>query len=310
VPLLEALDGFAQRARRAAARRVLERLAQSLRAGSALSEAMEREFASFPLVYRASVRAGEASGSLGTLLRRLVAHIEWQQEVRATILKALVYPAFLVLALVGLVTLLLTFLIPRIATMYPGGRDALPWPTQVVLIGSDQLRAAAPWLAGIVVLCVCAWFVLRRERRFVEVQDGILLRVPGAGVAATLQAAGCEIGQVIRIAADGCGNAAMAASFRRVGDSIQRGNTMTKGLEDERLTDPFLVQIVAVGESAGDLDGCLERLSTWYDQDVPRRVKRFMALFEPTMLLVSAAIVGFLILAALMPVFGLYESMS
>jgi len=323
VPLLDALDGFARRSRRHEARLVLERIAQALRAGAPLSEAMERESATFPLVYRASIRAGEASGSLGALLLRLVAHIEWQQEVRSTVRKALVYPAFLGVALLGLVVLMLTFLIPRVASMYPDGRDGLPLPTRIVMSVSDHVRSAAPWVAVALVAAVIAWFSLRKRARFQVTVHRALLRIPGigvilhqvatarfSGVAATLQAAGCEIGQVIRIAADGCGNAALAASFRRVGDSILRGETLSKGLEAEPLADPLLVQVVAVGESAGDLDGCLARLATWYDQDVPRRVRRFLGVFEPALLLASAVVVGFLLLAALMPIFNLYDKLQ
>ncbi len=323
VPLLEAIDGFARRSRRREARLVLERIAQGLRAGAPLSEAMERESATFPVVYRASIRAGEASGSLGSLLLRLVAHIEWQQDVRAMVRKALVYPAFLGVALLGLVVLMLTFLIPRVASMYPDGRDGLPMPTKIVMGISDHVRSAAPWAAAFFVVAVVAWFFLRKQPRFQVVLHAGLLRIPGigtilhqvatarfAGVAATLQAAGCEIGQVIRIAADGCGNAALAASFRRVGESIQRGETLSKGLDAEPLADPLLVQVVAVGESSGALDGCLARLAAWYDQDVPRRVRKFLAVFEPALLLASAAVVGFLLIAALLPIFNLYDKLQ
>lgn len=323
VPLLEALEGIAKRATRQEYRRVLERLVLSLRSGLSLSEAMERESESFPVIYRASIRAGEASGSLPKLLRKLASYIEWQDEVRGTVRKALIYPAFLALALLGLVVLMLTFLIPRVVGLMPGGREQLPLPTRLVLTVSDLVLAGAPYAIGLAVTLAIAAYAMRRNQRWIEFVDRTLLRIPALGsmlhqvatsrfaaVASTLQAAGCEIRQVIAIGADSCGNAALAASFRRAGEAVQRGKTLTEGLERERLTDPLLLQLVAVGESAGDLDGCLQRLSAWYDQELPRRVKRFLAVLEPSLILVSALVVGFLLLAALLPIFKLYESLA
>lgn len=323
VPLLEALDGLARRSLRPDAKRVIERLGRALRAGAPLSEAMGREPRSFPLVYRASVQAGEASGSLAPLLVRLGQHMEWQEGVRATARQALIYPAFLGLALVGLVVLMLTFLIPRLASLYPGGRADLPVPTQIVLGLSDQVQALAPLLGVLAVAGGVAFVVLRRRRAFQVRFDRLLLRIPLLGsvlhqvatsrfasVASTLQAAGCDIRQVIEIAATSCGNAAIGASLERVGAAAQRGSSLTEGLSREPLADPLLAQLVAVGESSGDLDGCLARLATWYDQDVPRRVKRFLAVLEPALLLVSAVIVGFLLLATLLPIFKLYDTLG
>lgn len=323
VPLLEALDGLARRSLRPDAQRVIERLAQALRGGASLSDAMEREPRSFPIVYRASVEAGEASGSLAPLLVRLAEHMEWQQGVRSTARQALIYPAFLGLALLGLVVLMLTFLIPRLSSLYPGGRADLPVPTQIVLGLSDQVQAFAPLLGAGAVLLAVAFVFLRRRRSFQVRFDRLLLRVPVLGsvlhqvatsrfasVASTLQAAGCDIKKVIEIAATSCGNAAIGASLERVGAAAQRGSSLTEGLSREPLADPLLVQLVAVGESSGDLDGCLARLASWYDQDVPRRVKRFLAVLEPALLLVSAVIVGFLLLATLLPIFKLYDTLG
>lgn len=323
VPLLESLDGLSQRSVRPEAQRVIERLTRALRAGASLSEAMEREPRSFPIVYRASVQAGEASGSLAPLLVRLAEHMEWQQGVRGTARQALIYPAFLGFALLGLVVLMLTFLIPRLASLYPGGRADLPVPTQIVLGLSDQVQALAPLLGGVFVVLVVVFLALRRRRSFQERFDRLLLRIPMLGsvmhqvatsrfasVASTLQAAGCDIKRVIEIAAASCGNAAIGASLERVGKAAQRGSSLSEGLKQESLADPLLVQLVAVGEASGDLDGCLARLASWYDQDVPRRVKRLLSVLEPGLLIVSALIVGFLLLATLLPIFKLYETLG
>jgi len=322
VPLLEALEGLARRSAREESRVVIERLGRALRGGVSLFEALEKEPLTFPPLYIHSIRAAEASGALAPLLLRLSKHLEWQQGVRGTVRQALIYPAFLGAALMGLVTLMLTFLIPRLAALYPGGRGDLPVPTQIVMGVSDVVRGFAPWLAVLFVAAVVALLFLRRVPRFVQATHRVLLAVPAIGpvvhqvatsrfaaIAATLQSAGCEIRLVIDIAAASCGNAALGAALRRVGQSAQRGSTLHEGLSKEPLVDPLLTQLVAVGEATGNLDGCLARLAAWYDEEVPRQVKRFIALLEPTLLLISAVVVGFLLLAALLPIFKLYETL-
>ncbi len=322
VPLLEALEAIARRSPRAGVRRVIERVLAGLREGASLSEAMDVEAASFPASFRAAVRAGEASGALGTVLERVARNLEWQASVRSTARQALIYPAILGLALVGLVVLMLTFLVPKLAAIYPGGSEDLPMPTQVVVGLSELLRAWWPAFVLPIGALVLGLPVLLRRPRIAEALDRFLLSLPGLGgvqrqistarfasTAATLQSAGCDIAQVLSIAGETCGNRAMGAVFARTAKSAQQGHTLTEGLEGEPLADPLLVQLVAVGESAGDLDGCLARLAAWYDEEVPRRVKRFLAFLEPTLLLLSALTVGFLLLAALLPVFRLYDAL-
>src|SRR5690606_31773401 len=126
VPLLQALQGMAKRAPSEQGRALLEEVTLGLEHGQSLSEALEAHPRCFPLVYRASVRAGEASGSLEHVLKRLARHLEWNRAMRATTLQALTYPAFLGFAIVALVVALLTFVLPRILKLYPGGAQDLP----------------------------------------------------------------------------------------------------------------------------------------------------------------------------------------
>ena len=323
VPLVEGLDGIAQRLTRPEARKVVEGLAVGLRDGQRLSEAMERHARSFPFIYRASVRAAEASGALDKVLDRLARYLEWSRTMRATTIQALIYPAILAHALVGLVALLLYFVLPRLVKLFPGGRDSLPTQTRIVLGASDLLREN--WIVvlllvvGSVVAAVSAWRSTPWRRRL----HGTLLRVPRlgqvvgqiatsrfAGTAATLQAAGCDVFTTLTVAADSCGNEALRQSFGEVAHAVRRGSTLTQAFERQPLIDPLLTQLVAVGERSGSLDACLERLVAYYDEEIPRRVRRFLALLEPALLLGAGGVVAFILLAALLPVFRLYETLG
>lgn len=323
VHIVQGLEGIGRRLARPASRLVAEDIVRSLRAGSMLSDALDRHPRSFPEVYRASVRAGEASGALDRVLLRLAKHMEWSRGIKATAVQALIYPAILVFALVGLVGVLLYFVLPRVMTLFPGGRDQLPRETQIVMAASQFTVDHIGWILLAAAALVASFVAARKHSPAREVMDQALMRIPKFGrvcqqlavsrfasTASVLQQAGCDVFTVINVSGSTCGNAAMGAAFGRVSERVRRGQTITQGLEHEACMDPMLVQMVAVGESTGELDRCLERLSSYYDDDIPRTVKRFLALLEPTMLLGAGVLVGVILLAALAPIFKLYESIG
>lgn len=321
VPLLEGLEGIRARVPSRRVRRLLEELSTALAAGQPLSAILERYPRAFPPVYRASVVAGEASGALDKVLVRMAAHLEWGRGMRATTFQALVYPTLLACALAGLVAILLFFLLPRVVTLFPAGSADLPGQTRFVLGVSRVLREnALPFAGASLVLGVAGVLGLRRERGK-ALRDRVLLSLPLLGpvaralatskfasTAATLQAAGCEIFTVLGVAARACGNRAMGAAFTRAEEGVRRGQPLSQALAEEELVDPLLVQLVAVGERSGDLDGCLERVAAHYDVEIPRSVKRMLSLLEPGLLLGAGVIVAFILLAALLPMFQLMES--
>ncbi len=113
----------------------------------------------------------------------------------------------------------------------------------------------------------------------------------------------------IRKQYSGLGQRILERAFERAAESVRRGSTITEGLDREPEIDPLLRQMVGVGEKSGELDACLARLVRYYDDEIPRSVKRFLTLLEPTLLVMAGCIVAFILLAALLPIFELYEKM-
>ncbi len=322
VRIVEALEGIRRRIGSADAQALCGELVVALRAGQPLSEALDLHPGTFPEVYRASIRAGEASGALDIVLNRLAKHLEWSRTMRATTIHALIYPCMLVFALTVLILVLLNFVIPRIVTMFPGGRADLPLETRAVLAVSDFLSGNALWL-GIGLLCASVGLALAlKHPRGRERLGAVALRLPKFGkllrqlatsrfaaTCSTLHQAGCEVFGMLSIAGATCGNASLARAFGRSAEGIRRGLTITQALEREPQVDSLLVQMVAVGEETGTLDTSLSKLVEYYDEEIPRIVKQFLALFEPVMLMVAGVVVGGILLAALMPIFSLYENL-
>jgi len=322
VPLVEGLASIGARLDREESRLLVGEMVAGLRAGDSLSDVMNRYPGAFPAVYRASVVAGEAAGSLDTVLMRLAKYLEWSQGMRATATQALIYPCMLMTSIFGLILVLLYYVLPRILKLFPGGRDALPFETKIVLFTSDFLidNAVVLLVLGVVAGIAAVAFVRTPKGRVLL--HGSLMRIPKLGkvmrqiatsrfasTASILQSAGCDVFTVLNTAGNTCGNAAMTACFERTAEWVRRGATITEGLEREPQVDPLLKQMVAVGEKSGELDSCLDRLVAYYDDEVPRSVKKFLTVLEPTLLLGAGAIVAFILLAALMPIFKMYETM-
>ncbi|MBL8857227.1 MAG: type II secretion system F family protein [Planctomycetes bacterium] len=322
VPIVEGMRSIGSRLENSESRELVSEMVAGLQAGESLSEVMERHPRAFPPVYRSSVVAGEAAGSLDSVLERLAKYLEWAQGMRATAVQALIYPCILMSAIFGLILVLLYYVLPRIIGMFPGGRESLPAQTRFVLGASDFLRENVFVLAVAAIFVACAWTTWVRTPQGLARFHGVLLKIPRLGkvqrqiatsrfasTASILQAAGCDVFTVLGVAGHACGNKAMEQAFERAAESVRRGTTISEGLDREPEIDPLLRQMVGVGEKSGELDQCLDRLVRYYDDEIPRSVKRFLTVLEPALLVVAACIVAFILLAALMPIFELYEKM-
>lgn len=323
VPLVGSLRHLGKRMTSARARVVVAEILRDIEAGRSFGEALDAQERSFPLAYRAAVVAGEHSMELPSVLRRQAKQLEWIKAVRGQITQALIYPALLACALAGLVTILLTFLLPRLVKLMPGGVDAMPAQTRAVMQASDFVRAHGVSIAaGLALAAGGAWLALRVPRVRV-LGSGLLLRLPRLGsvlqmiatarfasTASLLHNAGCEAVRTLDLGARSCGNAALEDALGRVAESVRRGNGITESLEREPVVDPFLIQLVAVGEASGDLGDCLEQVAEAYDEEVPRQVRWALALIEPGILIVGGGIVAFLLSATILPIFSVYENLG
>lgn len=320
VPIVDGMRQLGGRMRSPESRQVVADVVRELEAGASLSQAMASRPRSFPEIYRASVEAGEASGAMPTVLQRLADHMEWTRSIRQTMTQALVYPAVLGVAIVGLVVTLVTFLIPRIVKMFPGSEDELPTQTAQILALSRFITGNWQVIVGLIVVAAAAFTAWVRSEGGRVRFAAFLMRLPRvgevvrmfatakfAGTAGTLQNAGCQIGDVIELGGAACGNARMRKSFHEANERIQRGSSISEALSVDPRMDPLLLQMVSVGESAGDLGGCLDKLGKHYDRELPRLVKWMLSFLEPALLLVGGVVVAYSLFAALLPLLDMYD---
>ncbi|MGH2372164.1 MAG: type II secretion system F family protein [bacterium] len=299
-------------------RQVIAAVRQDLEAGKPFSHALERHPAVFSTFYAGMVRSGEVAGTLDVALSRLAELLEREEVLRQRWRAMLIYPA-IVLALAAIViTVFLLFVVPAFEKVYRAGGATLPAPTLVLVAVSHVVRrhyllilasmGAILWLAGqrTIWLRVRPWF------------DDLTLRLPVFGRVArlvvlsrfartlsTMLGSGVPIMGALGATADAVDREAMRKAIVALQEDISRGQRLREGMGKNPLFTPMLLQVVALGEETGTLDEMLGRAADLLDRQIDFAVKRLLTMMEPALTLVLGGIVGVILMALYLPIFGL-----
>ncbi len=316
VPLDEAVDALRRRRGGAALAEAFEAVRSRLREGASLAAAMADHPAVFPSMYVGMVEAGEAAGALDTVLERIAGHAEAQARLRSRAMSAMIYPAIMSVVGGAIVLFLLAYVVPQVTRVFAEAKQDLPLPTRV-LMGAGELLAGWGWLLAPIALA--AVLLLRRasanpaSRRRLE---ALLQRVPGVGsvvrdvavarfaqTLATMTAGGLPLIESLRIARASCGSELLSQTLADAERAVGEGASLASCLQASPLLDPVVVDMIAVGERSGDLEGMLEHASAAIEEQVRLRVDRMASLLEPVMTVAMAGVVLFVVLAIMLPVF-------
>lgn len=300
------------------ARTLLDDVRRDVAQGSPLHEALARREELFGTTAASLIRAGEAGGFLDAALRRVATFAEREQALRRRVKGALAYPAVLGLLSAGAVAFLLTWVVPRFSTVYQDLGGALPWPTRVLIAGGDALTKGW-WLIPLVAvggtLAFRGWYASPEGRRGF---DRLLLRIPllravvaQAALArfcrtlGTLLNSGVPILEALEIARDSAGNREFQTRLAEVVAPMREGAELARPLRATRLFPPQVLEMIHVGQETGTLPAVLERSGDRADEEVDQALKAFVTVIEPLLLVAVAAVVFFVVLAALLPVFSI-----
>jgi len=321
VPFSRALRILQREATAPAAKAKWRELHDHVVDGLPLSAAMARSPETFPRVYVAMVEAGEAGGFLDAVLAQIADFQAREKELKAKVTAAMVYPAVLLVLAVAVIVFLLVFFIPRFQLVFQGFNAELPVLTQMIVAVSHLLRQAGlPLLAAAAV----GGYLLRRWLRSEpgrRAADRIILRLPVIGslvaqyamarfcrTLGTLLAAGVPLISALGVARRSLGNQVLVDA---VGDSIERvrrGEPLGLSLAAQRQLFPgAVVEMISVGEESGRLDRELVRLAATTESELDQRLKTTVALAEPLLLFLIAAVVGLIFIGMLIPIFPLQD---
>lgn len=314
-PIEEALRTLALQADRPSVRRVLEGVHGGVLEGRRLSDAMGQQGRAFPPLYRAMVAAGEASGALQPILERLADGLEHDQQVRGKVITALVYPIVLAVVALGVITALMTFVVPKVVDQFTSMNQTLPLLTRLVIGVSDVMRDWG-WLFALMLLALAAVSAVSlRDPRIRLRADTMLLRLPvvgrlmrdlhGAKMARTLStmiAAGLPVLEGLTITARTVSNRRLRLSTESMAEAVREGGGLSAAMRRADVFPPLLVYMTASGESSGRLEPMLERAADYLEREFSIFTAVMLSLLEPAIIVVMGGIVAVIVLSILLPI--------
>ncbi len=323
VPLAEALDAFLKHARSGNLRRVISIVNEHVASGCSLSASLAVFPTVFPTLMLALVKASEASGTLGTMLKRVSEYLAKERRTAKQITGALTYPLVMI-AIAAMVTLfLIIWVLPRFARIYQSRSAALPTPTRIVLAISNTLQNQWPMLVAGLVAAAVGGYLLKSSKSGNRILDIIRVRAPVLGpmfanyylaratrTLATLLAAGVGLVDAIKIVKGVSNNCLWIKLWDDTLESITSGSTMADVLSESRLMSAPVVSMISAAERSGRLPETLDRIADSAEADLDEAVKSATQLIEPAMIMVMGCVIGGIAIALLLPIFSIGSVMA
>ena len=294
---------------------ILAGVRSELLAGHTLAQAMGQYESVFPDIYRALIKAGEASGELGHVMLRLADYTESRQVLRQKVVLAFVYPAIVTVVALMVVLGLLIYVVPQVVSVFQQSHQTLPLLTRMLIGLSAGLQAT--WLYLLLAL-LGAGFTVRAllQREEIRFQWHLrLLRLPMLGrlvrgintarmasTLAILAGSGVPLLVSLQAAAGVVTNLPMRRALEEAAKKVREGVTLSRALAISKLFPPILVHLIASGESSGKLDAMLDRAATQQEQEIGNYTSVLTSLLEPVLILVMGGVVLTIVLAILMPI--------
>jgi type IV pilus assembly protein PilC len=324
LPLLRGLRVLEKQERNATLKRILGDLALAIEGGSTFSEALAQHPKVFNKLFVNMVKAGELGGVLEVVLKRLAEFSEKAQKIKGKVKAALFYPIAVLCVAMGILTLLLTFVIPRFKDVFSNMNVQMPKFTLFVLRVSDAVRHHfLPVLGGVAIFWVVFLVAIKLTKWGRHLWDKFKLKMPPIGpviskvsisrftrTLGTLVSSGVPILQALMIVKETAGNVIIADAVGRVHESVKEGETITAPLESSRVFPPMVVSMVDVGEQTGALPEMLLKIADTYDEEVDNAVSAMTSLLEPIMIIFLAVLVGSIVIAMFLPLIAMINQMS
>lgn len=305
------------------AKQLIERVRDRVRGGTPLSQAMDDEHGVFPKLYISLVRAGEAGGSLEDTLRRLADYLERSQQLRGSIINALIYPAFLMVGVLGSLLLLLAYVVPQFVPIFEDMQVPIPWITQAVLAIGSVLQN---WWWALTILLVLGVLIVRARLRdpamllawharllTMRVVGPLLLKIQTARIARTLGTLlknGVPLLSALGIARQVTANRALDEALEQAAEQVKGGTGLSLALAQSQRFPRLALQMVQVGEEAGQLDTMLLKVADTFELESRRAIGRLLAALVPALTIVMTVMVAIIMAAILLPLLSLTSNIQ
>ncbi len=301
----------------------IKRLYESVQRGDQLSEGLRKQAGVYPEIMLSMVEAGEASGKLDHVITKLAEQFEKDVKLKSKIQTAMTYPIILVILAISVVLVLVTQVLPIFMTMFESSGMTLPLPTRILIGFSNLLRGY--WYFVLIGLGV----VVIAFRSYIATEPGLrkwhafLFKIPVVGVTitkisavrftrtlSTLLSSGMTLLQALEIVIKVVGNRVVMDGLNVTKEDIRKGMNLSQSLRKVSALPPMVYSMIGIGEESGTMERMLEKCAEYYDDEVENSIQRLVGMMEPILIIVMGVMVGFIIIAMILPIFDIYGSIS
>jgi general secretion pathway protein F len=320
LPLEESLQAVAEQTEKPRIQRIILGVRGKVVEGHPLADGLRDFPQAFPEIYRATVAAGEQSGKLDAVLERLSDYTESRQVMGQQVSNALVYPIVLMVLSFAIVSFLLAYVVPQVVAVFESGHQELPLATRLLIGMSDFVRNY--WIYALVGAGVCLWGFLRwlkspdAQLRF----DRFLLKMPLVGklirgvntarfsrTFSILTASAVPVLEALRISAEVVNSLPMKKAVEEAASRVREGAPIGKSLAARKMFPPMMIHLISSGESSGELEKMLERAASNQEREMDGLLSTMTNLLGPFMVVFMGAVVMFIVIALLLPIFQLND---
>ena len=320
INLRAALEGIADQTQHSGFKRVLDQLRSDVESGQPFSAALAKHPKLFNPLYLNMVKASEMSGGFSRMLDRIAGYIGQQIETRKMVVGAAIYPVIIGTLAVGVTVFLLTFVLPKFASVFEGKEDVLPWATKF-LMGLSAFMVKSWYLILLGAASIGGGiFAFTRTDLGIFWVDKMKLTVPilrtmfrSLYISRSLQTmgqlinAGVPMLDTLSITGDISGNIIFRGMWKKVHTSVKQGNKIARPLIKENILPTAVTQMISAGEESGKLGEVLDEISTFYSKQLKDNIKAVTGMIEPIMILAMGTVVGFIAMAVILPIFKMSQ---
>lgn len=323
LPLLQCFEGLAEQTQNKEFRKVIIHLREQVENGSSFAEALAQYRGLFGDLYVNMVRAGEIGGSMAEVTDRLSSYLESAAELRRKVFAAAMYPTVIVMLSGTLTTGLLIFVVPKFQEIYEGFGAKLPGPTNVLIKISEIIRFRAPYVIGALVLLIVIYIQVKKTDKGGVAIHHFFLRLPVFGslvekialarfsrTFASLLRSGVPILDSLEIVATATGNKYIEKALDACKPKVEGGKGVAEAMKETKVFPPMILHMTTVGEKTGNIDGMLEKIADFYEDEVASTLEGLSSMIEPLLMAVLGVLIGGIVIAMFMPIFGLNKLVS
>jgi type IV pilus assembly protein PilC len=324
IPMLEGLRDLRNSVESPRFREILTVMIEDMEGGKVLSQCMQAHPETFDKVFISLVSAGEATGRLPEVFQSLAESLKWQDELASQTRRLLIYPAMVMLVVLGVVVFLLVYLVPQVTGLLKTMGLELPFQTRMLIGASNLVLGWWPLIFGVPIIAGAATAIaISRSARIQYMWDGAKLRLPVVGAIlqkiilarfasffALMYESGITVLEAMRTSEDIVGNRVIADGLQRAGQQVSAGASLTECFQNLGIFPPLVIRMMRVGENTGALDVALRNVNYFYTRDVRESVDKALKLLEPTITMGLGMVLALIMWSVLSPVYDVLSKIK